>query len=319
VVRLDDVTQDERYLRNPPYGDTPPSHRQVRSYLAVPVLSRSGGSLGGLFFGHSRVGVFSSRAERLAVGIAAQASIAIDNARLYREAQDAIRARDDFLSIASHELRTPLAAIKTTAQAALRAGTRGMLDLERAERSLRTISNTTDHVSRLASDLLDVERLRSGSLTLRQNPIDFGQFMAHITSVFRDQWEGERELIVDSDIDGVIVQGDADRLEQVFVNLLENAAKYSPVTAAVRIESSVDSSGVQVEVVDQGIGVPAGAADALFQPFSRAPNALAQQIKGLGLGLYIARQVVEAHGGRIWCTSAGDGQGSVFYVWLPRA
>ncbi|HEY3057538.1 MAG TPA: ATP-binding protein [Chloroflexota bacterium] len=300
-------------------GGMPDGHLSVRSYLAVPVVSRSGAVLGGLSFGHSRAGVFSPRSERLATGVAAQAAIALDNAQLYREAQDAVSARDQFLSIASHELRTPLAAIKATAQAALRAGTRGMLDQERAERSFRTIASTTDHVTRLAADLLDVARLRSGTLPIAHDTIDVGSLIQRVVNGFRDQWEGERELILESHPEQVLVEGDPDRLEQVLGNLLENAAKYSPPTTAVRLVCSADSTGVQVGVVDEGIGVPAGAVDALFQPFSRAPNAVARHIQGLGLGLYIARQVVEAHGGRIWCSSTGDGQGSTFTMWLPRS
>jgi len=318
VVRLDDVTRDDRYGQNPPFNGMPEGHLPVRSYLAVPVVSRSGAVLGGLFFGHRRAAVFTARSERLATGVAAQAAIALDNAQLYREAQDAVRARDQFLSIASHELRTPLAAIKATAQAALRAGTRGMLDQERAERSFRTIASTTDHVTRLAADLLDVARLRTGTLPMAHATIDVGSLIQQVVNGFRDQWEGERELLVESDIQEVFVEGDPDRLEQVLGNLLENAAKYSPPTTRVRLVSSADASGVQVAVVDQGIGVPVGAVDTLFQPFSRATNAVDRHIQGLGLGLYIARQVVEAHGGRIWCASIGDGQGSTFYVWLPR-
>ena len=197
VVRLDDVTQDLRYGQNLPYRGMPVGHLPVRSYLAVPVVSRSGEVLGVLFFGHSRVGVFTRRAERLATGIAAQAAIAIDNARLYGEARDAVRARDQFLSMASHELRTPLAAIKATAQAALRASSRGMLDKARSERSLRTIASSTDHVARLASDLLDVARLRSGTMPIQRTAIHLNALLQQVADGFRDQWEGRRELILE--------------------------------------------------------------------------------------------------------------------------
>jgi len=279
VVRLDDVTQDLRYGQNLPYRGMPVGHLPVRSYLAVPVVSRSGEVLGVLFFGHSRVGVFTRRAERLATGIAAQAAIAIDNARLYGEARDAVRARDQFLSMASHELRTPLAAIKATAQAALRASSRGMLDKARSERSLRTIASSTDHVARLASDLLDVARLRSGTMPIQRTAIHLNALLQQVADGFRDQWEGQRELILELDTGNVSIDGDPDRLEQVFGNLLENAAKYSPPGAPVPLRSARDDAGVEVAVADEGIGVPAAAGVALFQPFSRAPNAVSRQIK----------------------------------------
>ena len=295
----------------------PPGHLPVSSYLAVPVVSRSGDVLGGLFFGHAEPGVFSVRAERLAMGIAAQAAIAIDNARLFRQAQRAVDARDEFLSIASHELRTPLAAIKATAQVALRASMRGELTRERSERSLQTISNSTDHVARLASDLLDVARLQAGSMPMVRTRMDITLLVKQVVNGFRDQWADQRELILELNAQNVFIEGDADRLEQVFGNLLENAAKYSPSASTVRLACAVVDHGAQVVVVDHGIGLPEGAAANLFRPFTRAANAIDRHIQGLGLGLHIARQVVEAHGGRIWCTSACDGQGSTFYVWLP--
>jgi signal transduction histidine kinase len=317
VVRLDDVTQDERYGHNVPYKGMPEAHLPVRSYLAVPVVSRSGEVLGGLFFGHSRVGVFTERAERLATGIAAQAAVAIDNARLYRQAQEAIRLRDQFLSIASHELRTPIAAIKATAQAALRARSRGVLDEERVDRSFQSIATTSDHVARLASDLLDVARLRSGSMPMLSESIALGPRLERLANAFRDQWEDQHELIVYGGAEPAAVAGDPDRLEQVFANLLDNAAKYSPLGSPIRLTIATEANGLRIAVIDRGIGLPEGSAHMLFQPFSRAPNAVARHIQGLGLGLYIARQVIENHGGRIWCESAGEGEGSTFYVWLP--
>src|SRR5262249_51682162 len=116
VIRIDDVTKDPRFGKNAPYYGMPKGHLPVVSYLAAPVLSRSGEVLGGLFFGHHRAGVFTERHEEILVGVAAQAAIALDNARLYRSAQEAVRLRDDFLAAASHDLKNPLGVIRGRAQ-----------------------------------------------------------------------------------------------------------------------------------------------------------------------------------------------------------
>jgi signal transduction histidine kinase len=317
AVRLDDVTADEHYGQNPPYHGMPPGHLPVQAYLAVPVVSRSGEVLGGLFFGHSTTGVFTERAERLASGIAAQAAVAIDNARLYRQAQDAIRMRDQFLSIASHELRTPLAGIKATAQAAQRAHARGALHDERLERSLATIASATDRVARLAGELLDVSRLRTGRMPMSWAVVDVHMMLDRLVATFQERWDQQHRLEFERGTEKATLVGDADRLEQVFVNLLENAAKYSPDGSLVRIASATDGWGLKVEITDQGIGVPSGTANLLFEPFGRAANAVERHIQGLGLGLYISRQIVESHAGRLWFESAGEGEGSTFVVWLP--
>ena len=133
-MRLDDVTQDPRYGKNAPFHGMPPGHLPVRSYLAVPVKGLGGDVLGGLFFGHSRPGMFTEQHERLAVGIAAWASVALENARLYAEAQTPTALKDEFLAVLSHELRTPLNAILGYARL-LRGG---MLAGEQVDRALET-------------------------------------------------------------------------------------------------------------------------------------------------------------------------------------
>ena len=167
-VRLDDVTQDPRFGKNAPYHGMPPGHLPVRSYLAVPVKGAPGDVLGGLFFGHSRPGVFTEQHERLAVGVAAWASVALENSRLYVEAREANRMKDDFLAVLSHELRTPLNAI--VGYARLLRG--GILTGEKAERGLETLERNATWLTQIVEDVLDVSRIVSGKIRLDVQPVE---------------------------------------------------------------------------------------------------------------------------------------------------
>ena len=163
VVRSGDITQDPRYGHNRPYHGMPPGHLPVRSYLAVPVKGRSGLVVGGLFFGHSEPGRFTELHERLGVGIASWASVALENARMYAAAQDASRIKDDFLATLSHELRTPLNAILGYARM-LRSGIVGP---ERHEKAIETIERNATSLTQIVEDVLDISRIVAGKLRLR--------------------------------------------------------------------------------------------------------------------------------------------------------
>jgi signal transduction histidine kinase len=253
----------------------------------------------------------------LAEALAARAALAVDNALLYSEAQAAVRTRDEFLSIASHELRTPVAGIKGYAQLLLRAQERDRLEAGRLTRSLRAIDDATDRLTTLTQDLLDVSRIRLGQLPLRLQEISLDELVRRVAQRFSDQLPAGYEIAVD--ILGVIppIQADADRLEQVVTNLLDNARKYSPDGGVIALTLRPAGEEVLLSVRDSGIGLPSDAADAIFQPFGRALNATTRNLPGMGLGLYICRNIVERHGGRIVAESAGEGQGTVFTVTLP--
>jgi PAS domain S-box-containing protein len=261
----------------------------------------------------------------LAVGdVAAQA---IDRAGLFEaerrtrvQAEAAVHAQDEFLSIASHELRTPVAAVKATAQLTQRSIERGTLDMARLERHLASITRAADRLGTLVEDLLDVSRLRTGRLELRRQRLDCVPLLEEIVERYRAQLEERPEYAVRFEAPARSLEVDVDpsRLEQVIDNLLSNAVKYSPTGGDIQVTLGADSGGVQLTVTDQGIGLPVGHVGSIFEPFGRAPNAATQQIPGLGLGLSICRQLVESHGGRTWASSAGEGQGTTFGVWLPN-
>jgi signal transduction histidine kinase len=232
-----------------------------------------------------------------------------------RAAEAATRARDEFLSIASHELRNPVAGIKGAAQLLQRMLRAGRLDDERLDRYLASIEVASNRLTTLTEDLLDVSRLQQGALPLRLRPTDVGTLIRDVVSrlpeqtrqrVRTDLAEGIRPLTLDPD-----------RVEQVVVNLLDNAAKYSDSQGEIDVGLEPDGTGVLLRVRDRGIGLPAGAVEQIFQPFGRAANAQEANIPGLGLGLYICRRIAEQHGGTLWAESAGEGLGTTMLLRLP--
>ena len=229
----------------------------------------------------------------------------------------AARIREEFLSIASHELRTPVTGIKGYAQLLLRAQARNRLEPARLTRSLQAIDEATDRLTTLTQDLLDVSRIRLGQLPLRLQEIDLTELVRRIGYRYSDQLPARHELIVDLWAPVPPIQGDADRLEQVLSNLLENAIKYSPEGGVVRLELGRSGDEIVLAVRDEGIGLPGDAAESIFRPFGRAPNASARNLPGMGLGLYICQNIVERHGGRIVARSAGEDLGTTFEITLP--
>ena len=234
-------------------------------------------------------------------------------------AESAVRAREEFLSIASHELRTPVASLKGSVQLLRRRRTRGEVDFERFDRMLEIIEATADRLTALVNQLLDVSRIQTRHLDLSAEPLDLAAALRE--SVERARMHlGDRHTFTLA-LDGTqsSIWGDPGRLDQVWSNVLENAVKYSPHGGEVQVSlRSTDDNGFEVGVQDSGIGLPAGSQDTVFQPFSRAANATAGHFAGMGLGLYICRNIIERHGGRMWAESPGEGRGTAVHIWLPR-
>ena len=261
---------------------------------------------------------FQDGDRQLLEDMAARAAVAVVNARLYRQAREAIRARDEFLSIASHELRTPVTSIKGFAQVALRAHEMGRLDEERLLRSLAAINRVSDRLAKLVEDLLDVSRLRTERIRLNPERLDLASFVGSVLSRYADQMD-ESHHVVRRLPRSCYVAADPIRLEQVLLNLLDNAVKYSPDGGAVEVRLRCVGGEAILAVRDDGVGIPDDATRTIFQPFGRARNAEVLAIPGMGLGLYICRGIVERLGGRIWADSRGEGRGATISVALPRA
>ena len=313
-VRLDDVTADPRYGKSAPYFGMPPGHLPVRSYLAVPVKGVTGGVLGGLFFGHSQPGVFTEQHERLAEGIAAWASVALENARLYVEAQEANRTKDEFLAVLSHELRTPLNAILGYARL-LRGG---ILTGEKADRGLQTLERNATWLTQIVEDVLDVSRIISGKIRLDVQAVSLPLIVDNAVATVQpaSDAKGVRlQTIIDPRVGPV--SGDPDRLQQVVWNLVSNAVKFTAKNGRVQVRLERVNSNVEIVVSDTGIGIRPDFLPYVFERFRQAEAGTTRKTGGLGLGLAIVRHIVEMHGGTVDASSAGEGQGATFRVRLP--
>jgi PAS domain S-box-containing protein len=322
TVRLADVTQDPRYGRSPPYHGMPAGHLPVRSYLAIPVVGRSGEVLGGLFFGHSAAGVFTDRHERLVVGVAAQAAVAIDNARLYERLQDQDKRKDDFLALLAHELRNPLAPLRNGLQALALAGDNPVAVGQVREMMDRQLTS----LIRLVDDLLDVSRVTRNKLDLRRARVRLADVVRTAVETARPPIDAAgHELTVTLPADPVELDADPVRLAQVFSNLLTNSAKYTPTGGRITLSASVrplpapGSPVIEVEVTDTGIGIPAEALVRIFDMFSQVDRADDRQSGGLGIGLALVKGLTEMHGGTVTAASPGPGRGSTFTVRFPAA
>ena len=314
VVRSPDITKDPRYGHNPPHHGMPRGHLPVRSYLAVPVKGRSGEVIGGLFFGHSEVGRFSEHHERLAVGVGAWASVALENARMFSMVQESSRLKDEFLASLSHELRTPLNAVLGYARM-LRTG---MVSADKQQKAIETIERNATSLTQIVEDILDISRIISGKIRLNVQPVDFPQIVQNAIDAVTPAADarGVRlEAVLDPQASPVT--GDPERLQQVFWNLLSNAVKFTGRGGKVQIRLGRIDSHIEVSVADTGIGIAPEFLPHVFERFRQADASISRERGGLGLGLSIARQLAEMHGGTIDAASAGVGQGATFTVRLP--
>ncbi|WP_326538857.1 hybrid sensor histidine kinase/response regulator [Pseudorhodoferax sp.] len=314
-IRSHDILADPRYGQWAPHHGMPPGHLPVRSYLAVAVVSRTGQVFGGLFFGHPEPGRFDERAERLAVGIAGQAGIAIDNARLYADVQRASALKDEFLATLSHELRTPLSAILGWVHILRRRYPDAAGDLAKG---IAVIERNARAQNQLVDDLLDMSRIVSGKLQLELQPTaPQGCIEAAIETV-RPAAEAAG-VRIHSALDPVagMVAADPVRLQQVVWNLVSNAVKFTPRGGVVTVRLAAEGPALQITVQDSGIGIAPAFLPYIFDRFRQADGSITRRFGGLGLGLAIVRQLVELHGGSVQASSAGEGQGSCFVVRLP--
>jgi len=229
----------------------------------------------------------------------------------FREAEE---LKSTFISVISHELKTPVSLIKGYA------GTLRRKDASWDEKTLReslaVIEEESDRLNALIDNLLDASRLQAGALSLSMDDVALDDVSRRIVAKFRTQAK-KHHLVVDFPPEFPAVQGDEARLEQVLSNLLTNAIKYSPDGGTVRVGGRVLPDAVVITVSDQGIGIAPAEQTRIFDAFYRVDDAPTRRTQGTGLGLFLAKAVVEAHGGHIWVES-DPGRGTTFSFSLPR-
>jgi PAS domain S-box-containing protein len=322
LVRSDDITQDDRYGQMSPHHGMPPGHLPVRSYLAVPVFTRSGDVLGGLFFGHATPGVFTERSERLAVGTAAWAGIAMENSRLYdaerharHAAETANRAKSDFLATMSHELRTPLNAIGGYVDI-IRDGIRGPVTPDQLA-DLARVKRSQQHLLSLINDILNFAKIEAGQAHLRLREIRVNEALFSLEALIGPQLLEKKLRYEYHPCDAAdTAYVDPERLQQILLNLLSNAVKFTEAGGALRLECRATPDTVEIRVSDTGAGIPSDKLESIFEPFVQVDRARWSGTGGTGLGLAISRDLAHAMGGDLTVESIID-QGSTFTLTIP--
>jgi signal transduction histidine kinase len=234
---------------------------------------------------------------------------------LARAARQALRDRDDFLSVAAHELKTPLTGILASAQLVDRfAGSADQAGASRVQRAASIVVRQASKMSRLVGNLLDVTRLRAARMVLAPGATDVGQLVQDVVANVR--LTADHHPIVVRAVPQVTLSVDAARLEQVLTNLLDNAIRYSPAESTIEVDVATPAAdAVQISVRDHGSGIPDEHREHIFERFHQAHAD--SHSSGLGLGLYISKQIVDLHGGRLEVESPAEG-GARFVITLPR-
>ncbi|HYD43232.1 MAG TPA: MEDS domain-containing protein [Anaeromyxobacter sp.] len=298
----------------------PRGGEDLGAFAALP-LETGTGRPGVLAFGFSRPQPFSPVDRALLDDVASQASLALERTQLVcdlerarERAETASRAKDEFLAMLGHELRNPLSPMVTV----LHLMQRRAPDAFRKEREI--LERQLRHMEHLVNDLLDVARIAQGKLALQRERVELGRVVADALEAAGPLLQARgHEVRVQVPLAGLALDADPHRLVQAVLNLLNNAAKYTPAGGHVDVRAEPRARTVLLHVADDGQGIEPELAPHLFDLFVQGPRGLARSEGGLGLGLAIARSVVEMHGGTIRVRSAGRGKGSTFTVELPLA
>lgn len=312
-----------RDLRDAPLGDPTLIRDEGLAKVLALSLAREGELLGALhIYSRDPNRDFDDVDRDLAHILAAQVSVAIANARLFTRLREIDEEREQFLSIVSHELRTPLTPLKALAQLQLgrlrrsqRHGT--PMDLDALERNLESIERQVDRMNGLVNDLLSVSRAGRGQLEMERAPFDLAAEVRDVVGryVAATREEGRHEFAIDAP-ESLTYDGDQARIDQLLMNLVGNAVKYSPHGGQVEVRLAQQNGVAEIAITDQGIGIASTDLSRLGGAFTRGAGKAAT-FAGMGIGLHVAKLVAEAHGGSLELESAGEDKGTTVRVRLP--
>jgi signal transduction histidine kinase len=312
---INDIARDPRHFG----GVSAKTGFQTKSLLGVPMRRREQ-TTGVLEALNKRSGDFTQTDAVVLAVVASQAAVAVHNARLVHDLRRAHaelsrvdKLKTDFMHLASHELRTPLAIITSYAEF-LRQDAQGKLS-EHAARVLEAAQRQRA----IIESLTNMNLLQLGALDLKLTPMPLQNAVRLALDDVRPDAEAKRQRLEASlPAEAVSVNADAGRLARVFTNVLDNAIRFTPAGGAIDVRLQMDGAEAAVVVRDNGVGIPPGELTNIFEDFYQVEDHMTRRHGGLGLGLSIARGIVNLHGGRIWAESAGLNQGATIHIVLPR-
>lgn len=282
--------------------------------LAVPLTNQIGQCIGTIRISGKFAGEYTRDDEAILVQLAQMTSVSLERASLYETIRQADERKDQFLAMLAHELRNPLSAISSATQLLQLCPDDAAQVQSTSELALRQC----DHLKQLVDDLLDVSRISRGKLNIQTRRILLQDVIQHALETSQPAIAlGKHRLTSDIVADPVYVNGDAVRLAQAVSNLIVNAAKYTPPGGQVSVRVRATAEVARIEVFDNGIGIPKAMLEQIFEMFTQVDASHSRSQGGLGIGLSLARTLVQMHGGTIQCFSDGENQGSTFTIQLP--
>lgn len=281
----------------------------IRHSLAIPIRSADKLLIGAMFFGYGQTDVFKAADEDIIHSIASLVAVTLDNARLFEEVNALNLRKNEFIALASHELKTPL----TTTKGYLQILERSEID-QVGRRFLTKALKQLERINALIAELLDISKIEAGKLSFHFETFDMSEMILDVVETFHFSSQ-THTILVNNTHGDYMVKADRQRMEQVIINLITNAIKYSPDAHQVHVVLESSTEEVTVQIIDEGMGMTRDQQKKVFTRFYQVEGT--SKMTGLGLGLYLSKEIIERHGGRVGVNSQ-VGKGSTFYFSIPR-
>ncbi len=286
---------------------------ELKSYMGVPLIARDK-VIGAMTFSSVKENRYYTKDDlAFAMELAGRIALTLDNIHLFKESQEAISLRDEFISVASHELKTPITSMKIFTQILQKNA-----ELDKDSKTLPTLEKMDRQINKLTEliyNLLDISKIQAGRLEYTMKDFSFDEMIKDLIEIH--QHISTRHTLVLKNNRKQTIYGDEDRLSQVVSNLITNAIKYSPNAKSIEIKITSSKKFIKVAVKDSGIGMSKEHFDKIFNRFYRVSDSDDQTYPGLGIGLYICKEIITRHQGNLWVESFPD-KGSIFYFTLPK-